>query len=96
MRRAISLSLGLLVLAALFLPLDHSRAADFPVITAPQLKAKLDAGEKLMLLNPLSDIEFSERHIPGSINIPLHEIMTTNKLPKEKNTLIITYCLGPR
>lgn len=67
---------------------------DFPEISAEQLKAKIDAGEKLMLLNALSDIEFNDKHIPGSINIPLQEIMITRKLPKEKNQLVVTYCLG--
>ena len=69
-------------------------AADFPVITAPELKAKMDAGEELMLVNPLSDIEFSNGYIPGSVNIPLKDIMTTDMLPQNKDMLIITYCLG--
>lgn len=67
---------------------------DFPEITAKQLKAKIDAGENLMLLNALSDIEFKDKHIPGSINIPLQEIMITENLPKDKHQLIVTYCLG--
>ena len=67
---------------------------DFPEITVKQLKAKIDAGEKLTLLNSLSDIEFKDKHIPGSINIPLQEIMIAQNLPKDKNQLIVTYCLG--
>lgn len=69
-------------------------AKDFPEITAEKLKVKIDAGENLMLLNALSDIEFNDKHIPGSINIPLQEIMITEKLPKDRNQLIVTYCLG--
>lgn len=69
-------------------------AKDFPEITAKQLKAKIDAGEKLTLLNPLSDIEFKAKHIPGSINIPLQELLIAENLPKDKNQLIVTYCLG--
>lgn len=69
---------------------------DFPEITAEQLKARIDAGENLMLLNSLSDIEFNDKHIPGSINIPLQEIMISDNLPKDKNQLIVTYCLGRR
>lgn len=67
---------------------------DFPEINAKQLKAKIDAGEKLTLLNSLSDIEFKDKHIPGSINIPLQEIVIAENLPKDKNQLIVTYCLG--
>lgn len=69
-------------------------AADFHEIDAKELKSKLDAGEKLLLINPLSDIEFHAKHIPGSVNIPLQNILITEKLPKDKNQLVITYCLG--
>ncbi|HHC24731.1 MAG TPA: rhodanese-like domain-containing protein [Desulfobacterales bacterium] len=69
-------------------------AADFPEISAKELKSRLDAGEKIMLLNPLSDIEFNQKHIPGSVSIPLHTVSTTDKLPKDKDTLIVAYCLG--
>lgn len=65
-------------------------------LTAQQLKSLLDSGQKLLLLNPLSDIEFNEGHIPGSVNIPLHTIMRTKELPKEKDRLIITYCLSKK
>lgn len=71
-------------------------AKQFPDLTANALKAKLDSGEKLILINPLSDIEFNEGHIPGSISIPLQQIATTDKLPAEKDVLIVTYCLGPK
>ena len=63
-------------------------------ITATELKEKLESGEKLFLLNPLSEIEFNEEHIPGSVNIPLTKIPTSDLLPPDKNQLIITYCLG--
>lgn len=69
---------------------------DLAIISTGELKAKLDSGESLFLLNPLSDIEFNERHIPGSINIPLHSIMESDQLPQNKDTLIVTYCLGPK
>jgi rhodanese-related sulfurtransferase len=68
-------------------------AADFEDILAQVLKAKIDSGESSMVVNPLSDIEFDEGHIPGSVNIPLHLISTTDRLPAEKSTLIVTYCL---
>ncbi len=70
------------------------QAKNFPEIKAEQLKAKMDAGEKLLLINPLSDIEFNDKHIPGSVNIALQSILITKKLPEQKDQLIITYCLG--
>ena len=70
--------------------------ADQPDLTAKELKAILDSNQKIILINPLSDIEFNEGHIPGSVNIPLHTIMRSDKLPENKDTLIVTYCLSPQ
>lgn len=82
-------ALGLLILAA------SALADEFPAIAAKDLKAKMDAGENLLLINPLSDIEFNEGHIPGSVNIPLGQLTGSDKLPSNKEVLIVTYCLGP-
>lgn len=71
-------------------------AADFPDLSAKVLKAKLDSGEQMLLVNPLSDIEFNEGHIPGSVNIPLQQIKSTDRLPADKSVAIVTYCLGPK
>jgi rhodanese-related sulfurtransferase len=95
MHRKIFLGLAA-AMAFCFVSTGAGWAGKFPVITAKALKAKMDGGEKVFLLNPLSDIEFNEQHVPGSVNIPLNEIKTTDKLPKNKNTLIVTYCLGPK
>jgi 3-mercaptopyruvate sulfurtransferase SseA len=90
--------LSIIPVLVLFVCLAAAPASskDFSEITAKQLKEKIDAGEKLTLLNPLSDIEFNDKHIPGSINIPLQEIIITGELPKDKEQLIVTYCLGRR
>lgn len=71
-------------------------AEDFPVITASELKGRMDKGERIFLLNPLSDLEYQEQHIPGSVNIPLESIETTLLLPEDKQQPIVTYCLGPQ
>jgi hypothetical protein len=91
MRRKISLWSSLLVIVSLLLFTPSLWAADFPDISTLDLKNKLDAKEKFLLVNALSDIEFDLSHIPGSINIPAGEIMTTDKLPKDKETLIVFY-----
>ena len=64
--------------------------------SAWQLKQLIDSGRPVFLLNPLSEIEFNEAHIPGSVNIPAEEILKSNKLPKDLDTLIVTYCKGPK
>ncbi len=65
-------------------------------LTAKELKSMLDSGQKLLLVNPLSDIEYNEGHIPGSVNVPLHTIMRSKLLPADKDTLIVTYCLSQK
>ncbi len=64
--------------------------------SAEQLKRLIDSGKSVFLLNPLSEIEFNQAHIPGSVNIPVSQIRKTTKLPEDKDTLIVTYCKGPR
>ncbi len=73
-----------------------SWAGSFTDISTQSLKDRLESGEKILVVNPLSDLEFDEQHIPGSVNIPLHLISTTDKLPEDKATPIVTYCLGPK
>lgn len=87
-RRAVAILLGLVLLAPL------TCLADWPDISAKELKAMLDTGKPMLLINPLSDIEYSQGHIPGSVNIPLHTIMQSDRLPEDKQSLVITYCLS--
>jgi 3-mercaptopyruvate sulfurtransferase SseA len=82
-----------MALSLLTLP---NTAEAFKDYTAAELKQLLDSGQPVFLLNPLSEIEFNEGHIPGSVNIPAEEILRTTRLPKNKDMLIITYCKGPK
>ena len=68
----------------------------WPDLTAQQLKSLMDSGQDVFLLNALSDLEFNEGHIPGSVNIPLHTIMRSKELPEDKNALIVSYCLSKK
>lgn len=89
--RKILLWMKLLIGISLFLSTTAFGATDFLTISTSELKSKLDANEKFLLVNVLSDIEFNMEHIPGSINIPMPEIKTTDKLPQDKETLIVFY-----
>lgn len=53
---------------------------------------RMMANEDVLLVFPLSPIEFNDRHIPGSINIPMARL--AKDLPKDKSQKIIFYCLG--
>jgi len=81
----------IMILLPLLVLAPSLRAADVPEISTVDLKSRLDAGEKLLLVNALSEIEFILEHIPGSVNIPVGEIQTTTKLPQDKQTLLVFY-----
>lgn len=94
MKRCVLFPAG--VLLGVLLLVGPVPAEDFPALGAKQLKAKIDANEKMFLWNPLSDIEFNEGYIPGSVNVPFHRAGGSDSLPKDKQTPVITYCLGPK
>jgi 3-mercaptopyruvate sulfurtransferase SseA len=81
---------------ALALLTAPNTADAFKDYTAVELKQLMDSGQPIFLLNPLSEIEFNEGHIPGSVNIPNEEILRSKRLPKNKEMLIVTYCKGPK
>ncbi len=91
MKKKFSLGLCLLVLGIMLILPHIVQAADFPIISTQELKAKLDSGEKFLLFHALSDIEFNQGYIPGSVNICYSEVKTTDKLPQDKNSLIVAY-----
>ena len=74
-----------------------SRAQDHAcqLITAPEVKDAVDTGWAVVV-HVLSEIELNIQHIPKSINIPITKMRTTNKLPQDKNTPLIFYCMGER
>lgn len=76
---------------------SESNAAAFKIkeISAPELKNKLEA-EQVTLVNVLSNFEFQMQHIPDSINIPIVEMETTDKLPQNQETVLVFYCMGKR
>ena len=67
----------------------------FSIISAPMVKHMLDTNTG-MVINVLSDLEFDMQHITGSINIPITSLETTDQLPKDKNTMLVFYCMGKR
>ena len=62
-------------------------------ISAAKTKMMLDK-DLAVVINVLSQIEYDIQHIPGSINIPVQEILTTEKLPEDKKIPLIFYCMG--
>jgi len=63
-------------------------------IDPADLKAALDAGEGIVVIDTRTPESFTREHIPGAINIP-HRTMsddTTHQI--HKDVLVVTYCDG--
>lgn len=79
----------------MFWPIPPAIAGQYKDLTAPEVKMMVEENGA-MLINVLSRIEYDMQHIPGSINIPIIEVATSDKLPLQKETPIIFYCMGVR
>jgi hypothetical protein len=64
-----------------------------PVITPAELKAQLDQGEPVVIVDGRSPADFAQGHVQGALSIPAGEISERyQELPKDK--LIVVYCSG--
>lgn len=62
-------------------------------ITAEELKARLDAGEKVNLIDVRADIEHQEFNIGGTLYpLPVIQSMAIEPLEHLKNEEVICYC----
>jgi rhodanese-related sulfurtransferase len=62
-------------------------------ISAPDLKARLDAGERIHLLDVRNDDERAYGRIEPSQFIPLHElILRAGEVEPEAGTPVVVYC----
>ncbi len=61
------------------------------------LKTLMDGGGKVALVNSLSPLEFTQTKIKGAVNIPYGQLRDGDAmLPKDKETTLVFYCLGPK
>lgn len=69
--------------------------ANIQEIKAGDIKARLDGGEPLVLVNTLPPLIYQAKHIQGSVNIPIERIH--QELPAtypDKSQLLVFYCMG--
>jgi rhodanese-related sulfurtransferase len=62
-------------------------------ISREQIKAMLDSGEPITLVEALPRRYFDKHHLPGAINLPHDEVSSraADLLP-DKDALIVVYC----
>lgn len=80
---------------------DAGALERFDLVTTEQLErllAERNSDEiDFLLINTLDELIYRDESIPGSINIPWSRIDSRHtELGPDKNTLIITYCMGYR
>ena len=86
-------ALAALLLGASAVRADHLAAVK--VVDADQLKAWLDQGRKMVLIDSRVGPEYREAHIPTATSIPapvMHQYR--EKLPKNLNYPLVFYCNG--
>jgi 3-mercaptopyruvate sulfurtransferase SseA len=86
-------SLSIVFLNHLTVPAVFSATDDVPRITVQELKAKIDKGEDLVIIDVRTgkDYEGSRIKIKGAVRIPIVQMEERYKeLPRDKQ--IITYC----
>ena len=89
--------IGLTTIVLFFLVSAHAGAASLGVRKISALEVKyMMANEQVLVINALSKIEHDIQHIDGSVNIPLVELEDSNKLPEDKEAILIFYCMGTK
>lgn len=65
-------------------------------VKTAELKTIMDKGEKFTLIDSRPAKRFATSNLPGAINIPSDEFeKQANKLPENKDELLVFYCGGP-
>lgn len=73
----------------------RAQGAQFPVISADELKAELDAGHRLFLVDSRSRDEYTQGHIPGALSVPPEAFnYLPGYLPQSRDYPIVIYCRG--
>jgi rhodanese-related sulfurtransferase len=75
-------------------PLQEGSEKHWKVVSTEALQALRASETKHLLVNVLPKIIHDKMHIPGSVNIPLGAVFGSQDLPKDKNALVIFYCMG--
>lgn len=98
MIRNILIALALLASVA-FLPRLIKRLRAQPMLAVDELKRRLDAGEKLLLLDVRSAADFAgeKGHIAGALNIPLEELAARQgELESDRGRAVLLVCTTDR
>ena len=84
-----------LVLSLGTLPAELNATERFQTISTQELKTWMESADRPTLVFSLSEVEFREIHIPGSICITMELMETSDRMPSDLGAPIVFYCHGP-
>lgn len=67
-----------------------------PEIGCDELRAKMDNGERLIIVDALPPMSYAHSHLPGAINLPPTRVdaSVAKRLP-DRHAEIVVYCANP-
>jgi rhodanese-related sulfurtransferase len=67
-----------------------------PAISCDELRAKIDRGERLIIVDALPPMSYAHSHLPGAINLPPARVdaSVAKRLP-DRDAEIVVYCANP-
>ena len=70
---------------------------DYKIIDTDDIKKLIDTKADYVLVDSLTKIHYGVEHVPTAINIQNNQVKkNVNLLPKDKNKMLIFYCMGPK
>jgi len=88
MKKLLTLLATVLVTASVF-------AGEFPDISVTEVKT-LAESKKAVLIDVNGSESYAKGHVPGALDFAVIQANLADSLPKDKNTLIVAYCGGPK
>ena len=88
---------GLLLISLCFAAPAFALYPEIPRISIDDLKAMIDAGEPVLILDTQPEMVYDMGHIAGSVSFPWRETVAFNDVRAfPRDVLIVTYCeCGP-
>jgi rhodanese-related sulfurtransferase len=67
-----------------------------PEISCDELRAKIETGERLIIVDALPPMSYAHSHLPGAINLPPTRVdaSVAKQLP-DRHAEIVVYCANP-